>query len=157
MKGDPQVIANLQTAATMEATLNEQYRLDARTFKFLRVKTLKCKAESFGDDCSDRRREILDRIYFLGGTPAYTIGAPKEGGVGVQAILQNQLNLENALLPFFQKACAQAWQALDDNTRNLYEHWIKWHENDHIVWLEGQIRILNAIGEIEYISEGADY
>lgn len=152
MKGDPQVIADLNTALGMEATLNEQYRLSARALKFLGFKCMKNKIEDLGDDTSDYRRDLLDRVYFLGGTPAYGIGSPADRG-SITAIFQNALDMEMAIVAAFQGFLVTAMNVRDDNTRNKYEHWIKWHEDDHISWLEKQLRLIDAMGEVAYIQE----
>lgn len=152
MKGNPQVISDLNAALAMEATLNEQYRIDERGLKFIGIKCLSNKIYQFGNDISDYRRDMLDRVYFLGGIPDYDIVSPEDRG-SVTQIFQNELDMENAVVTAMQAWLINAMNARDDNTRNLYEHWIKWHENDHILWLEKQLKLIDAIGEAEYIAE----
>lgn len=151
MKGAVEVIALLNDAVTRESTLNEQYRLDARSVRYLGLKGLKCKYEKFGCDTSDWRRDMLDRIYFLEGDPDYTPGKPVER-LTVTEIFSATRDYEVAMCAVFEQDIVICTRALDDNTRNMFEHFIKWHQDWHIAWLEKQLRLIGAIGEAGYIS-----
>lgn len=152
MQGNQKVLDCLNQSLAMEASLNEQYRLNARLFKFLGLKGMKNKMEQFGCDTSDYRRDMLDRLLFLGGTPDYTIDKPVNID-GVAAILQDALAREYAVVIAMNGWLKIAMNANDDNTRNKYEHWIKWHEDDHICWIEKKLKLIGVIGETAYIQE----
>jgi bacterioferritin len=151
MKGAPEVVTLLNEAVGLEATLNEQYRLDSRSIKYLGLKGLKKKYEAFGDDVSNWRRDLLDRVYFLGGTPTYTVNSPTER-LTVTDLFTMTHDFEVNICTIFEKDIQVAMRALDDNTRNMFEHFIKWHQDQHISWFEKQLRLIGAIGEAEYIS-----
>lgn len=150
MKGDPTVLKNLQAAASLEATLANQYFLDHRLLKDMGLHGMKA-----GDRfklSQDILKCILDRILFLSGTPEYQVASAVDTN-SVTDLLKNALALETALLSKFQGFLKQALEASDDNTRNLYEHWIKWHENHNIDWIEEQLSQIEAIGEDDYIAQ----
>ena len=55
----------------------------------------------------------------------------------------------------YEQSVQIAMKVLDDTTRNLFEHLLKWHEQ-HVAWLEGQQRLMASMGgEAEYIQEFA--
>jgi bacterioferritin len=151
MKGSPEVLKALQTGADAEATLNLTYRLDRRSLKFMGLKKLEGKMEAYGDDGHKFLKLVTDRILFLGGSPSYTLAKITEQAT-VTALLKNNLALENAIIAPYEQAVQVAMKALDDTSRNLFEHLLKWHE-DHVAWLEIQLRLIDGMGEAEYIAE----
>ena len=154
MSGNPEVIKSLEAAAA-EAHLNLQYRLDWRLLKFMGVKKTARNARKFGDDAHTWLKLATDRILFLGGTAGYAIPRVVESPT-FTAILENDLALELAILVPYEAAIQIAMKALDDATRNLFEHLIKWHQ-DHVAWLERQLALIKGFaedtGEARYIAE----
>jgi len=57
-----------------------------------------------------------------------------------------------AILTPYEASVKIATTALDDTTRNLFEHLLKWHQK-HVAWLEIQLRLIANLGEKEYIAE----
>lgn len=151
MTGNPEVLTALQAAVNAEAQLNLQYRLDQRVLKFLGVDKVASHAKCYGNDTHYYLKLVTKRLLFLGGTPAYAPGPAMEGG-SVQAIVQNELRMELAALAPYETAIQTSMRALDDATRNLFEHLIKWHQKT-IAWLEQQLRLIETLGIDEYIAE----
>jgi bacterioferritin len=151
MKGSPEVITLLNEAIGLEATLNEQYRLNARSLKYLGLKKSKCKFESFGDDTSNWRRDLSDMVYFYDGTPQYQVASPQERS-SVEDIFRSIHDAEVSVCDTYEQNIQTAMRAFDDETRNLFEHLIKWH-HAHIAWLERQMRLIGTIGVSDYIAE----
>lgn len=151
MKGNLDVIKALQSAATQEAHLNLQCRLDARSLKFMGVKKLACKVAKIGDGSHCYLKKVTDRLLFLGGDPSYEVAEVAEQK-SVTDLLKNTLALEMAIVEPYEQAVQTAMKALDDTTRNLFEHLLKWHEAQ-VGWLECQLRLIEALGEAGYIAE----
>jgi len=151
MKGSPEVIAGLRAAAALEAHLNLQSRLDARTLSYMGVKKVVKKLKWIGDDAHCFLKKVVDRALFLGGDPSYDV-APVSEQAGLTAMLNNTLALEMAIVAPYEQQVQVCMKALDDASRNLYEHLLKWHQK-HVGWLEQQLRLIDAIGEEEYIAE----
>jgi bacterioferritin len=135
----------------MEAHLNAQYRLDWRSVRFVGAKKTAKHLKGFGHDVHDWLRKVTDRLLFLEGTPGYQMPPVKELAT-LTATLENELALEMAIVAPYEAAVQVAMKALDDTTRNLFEHLLKWRQ-DHIGWLEQQIRLITQMGEPEYIAE----
>jgi len=151
MLGNAEVLTALQAALPLEAQLNEQYRADWRSLKFIGVKKLAKVIHEFGDDAACWRRKVQDRILFLGGDISVTIPVVVEAR-GVADCLRAELKLELAIVAPYEQSVQTAMQALDDTTRNLFEHLLKWHEK-HVGWLEQQLRLIEALGQNDYIAE----
>ncbi len=151
MKGNLNVIAALQAAAAQEAHLNLQYRLNTRSVKFMGLKKLTSKLDKFADDAHGFLKYVTDRNLFLGGDPSYETAAIVEQ-TSVTELLKNALELEVAIVQPYEQNIQVAVKALDDTTRNLFEHLLKWHEK-HIGWLEQQLRLIDGLGETEYMAE----
>jgi bacterioferritin len=151
MTGSPEVIQTLQAAMAAESHLNQQYRLDRQQLKFIGVKKPAATIKKFGDDTHDWLRAVTNRVLFLGGATSYQ-SAPVVDQENVTSLLKNELALEMAIVQPYEEAVQIAMKALDDTTRNLFEHLLKWHQK-HVAWLEQQLRLINAIGEQEYIAE----
>lgn len=152
MTGNPEVIQALQAALVAEAHLNIQYRHDWRVVKFMGVKKTARKIHALGNDAHCFMKKVADRILFLGGDTAYSVGQITDQPT-LLAIFQNELMLEMAIVQPYEAAVQTAMKAFDDTTRNLFEHLLKWHQ-DSIAWLEQQIRLIGILGgEAEYIAE----
>lgn len=151
MKGNSDVIGTLQEAASMELALAVQYMLDKRDLKYQSLKCLSSKFACFGKDSESYLKEITDRIFFLGSDPEYA-PAGAQTRESVADILGKALEAETALVAAYNEWAILAAEAKDDNTRNKFEHWIKWHEDEHIDWLERQLAQISEIGLSAYIA-----
>ncbi len=151
MQGNPAVLQTLADAINAEVQLNMQYRLDRRALSFMGLKKVTSKINAFGDDTHRFEKCVIKRLLLLGGMVRINPGTAAEQD-SVTATFMNELKMEMAILEPYEKAIQIAMASLDDGTRNLYEHLVKWHQ-DHVAWLEKQLRLINALGEDEYISE----
>lgn len=151
MKGSPEVIATLQAALLAAAQLNLQYRMDWRSLKFLGVKKTAKKVHKLGGDAHDWMKHFTDRLLFLEAKPTYQIPEIAEETT-VTDLLQNALTLEMAFIAPQEAAVQVAMKALDDTTRNLFEHSLKAGEK-RIAWLSQQVNLIKGMGEQMYISE----
>jgi len=149
MKGNAEVLKSLQMAAPLEAQLNLQCRLDLRSLKNMGLKSVAAHVKKLGDNAHDYLKEVSKRILFLEGNPSYSVGAITEQ-TSVTALFQNELKLQMAAVQPYEQAVQTAAKAMDDTTRNLFEHLLKWHQHD-IGWLEIQLRQIEGLGEKAYI------
>jgi bacterioferritin (cytochrome b1) len=151
MKGNPAVIGSLLTAAEMEAKLATQYHLDKRDLRFQSLKKLAKTISGFGEDCECLLKEITDQAFQRGASPVkYSAGDAVEKP-SVTAIFQDALTAETAIDEAFNAFYLIAQDAKDADTRNLFEHWIKLHEHEHIEWLEEQLSQIEKFTEPEYL------
>jgi bacterioferritin (cytochrome b1) len=153
--GNPAVIKALQVGLAAESHLNEQYRSDRQSVKFMGLGKLKGKLKQFGGDAHKWRTKLQKRLLFLGASIAYTM-APVIEPATLTLTLENELALEMAIVTPYEQAIQTAMQALDDTSRNLFEHLLKWHQK-HVGWLEQQLTLVDGLatdsGESRYIAE----
>jgi bacterioferritin len=151
MQGDPKVIAALEAALAASSHLNIQYRADWRTTKFNGVKKVAKKLHGLGSDLHHWTKKFSDQVLLLGGSVSY---APSEvvSKPTLTDIFENELALEYAMKTPQEQAIQTAMAAMDDPTRNLFEHSLK-ASAKRIGWLEQQLRLIKAMGEDEYVAE----
>lgn len=152
MNGNPDVIRALQAALALEAQLNLKYRLDWRVLKFNGLRKLTGRFDQFGDDAHCWLEKVTDRILFLGGDPSYAVAGALTRSPNLTEMIQADLALEMAIVEPYERAVQIAMAALDDTTRNLFEHLLKWHEK-HVGKLEQMLRLIDGLTEEEFIAE----
>ena len=151
MTGNPEVISTLKQAISAERHMNLQMRQDKLSLKFLGAKKLAGKVDGFADDEHYFYQSLTKRMLLLGGDPSTDI-APTTEADSLTGLLQNLLDLEMAVLAPYEQAIQTAMRAMDDGTRNLFEHLVKWHQK-HVAWLEVQVNLIAALGEQGYLAE----
>lgn len=152
MKGSPDAIKALQAGLPLEGHLNMQCRQDQRVVKFKGVKKVAKHIKKMGDNAHDFQKYLTKRILFLEGDVGFTLPAVEDGDRSLTQILQNLLGLNMDIIKPYEQAIQTAAKVLDDTTRNLFEHLLKWHEQD-VYWLEQQLDLIKSLGETEYIAE----
>ena len=158
MKGDPKVIADLQKFLAMEIQLSAQYALDARTLRDLGLKSLGKRICNFGDDCEDYVKKLSKRLLFFGVKPEYSLTLTVQTNDNLTGMFQAALDAEAEIVAAYNDAAIVAMNAKDDNTRNLFEHLIKFHEMNHsgktggahIDWLQRKLAQIAEYGEKEF-------
>ena len=150
MKGNPQVIAALKAAAGMEAHLALQLQLDSRSLRQTGLKSVAKDIKKFSCDARWFLKKVTDRILFLEGDPSYDPD-PIEQQSDVSSLISNALELEMQIVEPYERAVATATAALDDTTRNLFEHLLKWHQ-EHIAQLEQWRDQISTVGINDFIT-----
>lgn len=159
MKGNPEVIATLQKAIPLELALSAQYHLDTVKLKNLGFKGFAGKFDKFGEECEHSVKVISYRLQFFDTNPVYSTGdTAAKTADGLTEMFQGALESEVELTAFYNDAAIQAQAAKDDNTRNMYEHLIKFHEQNHtgkrggghIYWLQKKLAQIAKFSENEF-------
>lgn len=119
--------------------------------KFMGAKKVAKKLNKFADEAHRFYGALTKRILFLEGNPSSEIAATVEPQ-SLTAVLQIELSLQMTSIRAYEQAIQIAMKALDDATRNLFEHLIKWKE-DIVGWLETQLSLIKRLGEPEYLAE----
>ncbi len=148
MKGDTTVLSNLKTSADLESHLIEQYRVDKIAVKasgYSKLYKLFC---GFYEDSEYFLKSLVKRVIYFDVNPSFNAGEVT-GPDDLGELLKASLEFESAVVDQYQGFCAQAWDVKDDNTRNMYEHLIKWHEK-HIAKLEKEIGHYEDFGDAAY-------
>ena len=159
MKGNPQVMAGVQTAVNTEASLMLQYLLDQRDAKRLGL-ALADGLKQLHEQCEDHMKQLVSRLLFLEGAPTIE---PKPAAThdSVTEILNDAFAAEQAAIAQFTDLCKQCYDAGDMSNFHFYQHLIKWHrEGDgkfkgHVAWRQKQLYQLKKLGENDYVAVNA--
>ena len=152
MKGSRKVVDALNEVLSAELVGINQYFLHARMCKnwgYLRIAEVTYK-ESI--DEMKHADELVERILFLEGLP----NLQKLGRVRVGQTVPEQMTLDRDLevdaVARLNRAIALCVAEADNTSRDLLEDMLE-GEEEHLDWLETQLRLLKQLGEKTYLAE----
>jgi bacterioferritin len=96
--------------------------------------------------------ELIERILFLDGLPNVQRLGHIRVGETVPEIFSADLALEQEAIPRLNEAIARCVAEGDNGTRSLLEVILR-SEEEHLDWLETQVRLITQLGETAYLAE----
>jgi bacterioferritin len=152
MKGDPRILDALNAALTIELTAINQYFCQSKMCKNWGYNLLARKhwEESMGE--MKHADKLIDRILFLDGVPEIARYDVIRVGTDVQEQFQNDLALEMKGVQLYNGGIALAIQLQDSGTRELFAS-ILVESEEHVDWLETQLRLIDHVGLQNYLTE----
>ena len=150
MKGDPQVIAQLQAQLKNELTAINQYFLHYRMLKHWGFDKLAKKEydESIGE--MKHADLLMDRIFMLDGLPNLQDLGKLLVGEDVPEILACDLKMERAAQATIKDGIAHCESVRDYVSRDLLQHILDDTE-EHIDFLETQLELVEKVGLPNYL------
>ena len=150
MRGNAQVIAQLNQALREELTAINQYILHAEMCHNWGYHGLGDFIKKQSIDEMKHAEALIERILFLDATPQM---APLELSVGqnVKEQLEADLQLETTAVGMYNKSVQIAREAGDDQSRELFSTLLK-DEEQHVDWLEAQLHQIKEMGYERYLS-----
>jgi bacterioferritin len=154
MRGDPAIIARLNEVLTNELTAVNQYFLHARMLENWGLRRLGkiVYDESIGE--MKHADKLIKRILFLDGLPNLQDLHKLAIGENVLEALTADLQLEVGGRATLVAGVAQCEAAQDYVSREILEEILRDTE-DHIDFLETQLKLLSSMGEANYIQSAA--
>ena len=154
MQGDPAIIARLNEVLTNELTAVNQYFLHARMLDNWGLAKLGkiIYDESIGE--MKHADKLIKRILFLDGLPNLQDLRKLAIGENVLEALTADLQLEVGGRATLVAGVAQCELAKDYVSREILEEILRDTE-DHIDFLETQLKLLSSMGEANYIQSAA--
>ena len=150
MKGDDQVIQNLNDTLKNELTAVNQYWLHYRMLDNWGVRRL---AEFEREESIDEMKHadrLAERILFLEGLPNFQMLGRLRVGENVEEILRSDLELEREAVTQLKDAIAHAETVRDYVSRDLFSDILE-NEEEHVDTLEKQFDMIARMGLQNYI------
>jgi bacterioferritin len=150
MKGDDQVIQNLNETLRNELTAVNQYWLHYRMLDNWGVHRLAEFERHESIDEMKHADRLAERILFLEGLPNFQMLGRLRVGENVEEILRADLELEREAVTQLKGAIAHAESVRDYVSRDLFSDILE-NEEKHIDMLEQQFDMIEQMGLQNYI------
>jgi bacterioferritin len=150
MRGNDQVIAQLNQALREELTAINQYFLHAEMCHNWGYHRLGDYIRKQSIDEMKHAEELIERLLFLDATPKMDY-MDLSIGANVRAQLEADLKLEENAVAMYNKSIQVARDAGDDASRDLFSKLLR-DEEEHVDWLEAQLHQIKEIGYERYLS-----
>lgn len=151
MKGSPKVIALLNNLLAGELTAIDQYFIHSRMYEDWGLTRLYNRIAHEMQDEIEHADQMIKRILFLEGTPDLTHREPLHVGRTVPEMLQNDLNLEYAVVKALRDGIALCEAEGDYQTRQMLVKQLEDTELDHAHWLEQQLGLIERTGLANFL------
>lgn len=150
MQGSPEIIEFLNEALTAELAAINQYFAQAKLCENWGWSRLAARFRADSIEEMQDAEKLIDRILLLEGMPnLQRIGSVRVGET-VAEQLQLSLELETEAVMRYRRGVSVALEQGDSGTRELLEH-ILVDEEEHLDWVETQLRIIADIGTERYL------
>jgi bacterioferritin len=150
MRGNAQVIAQLNHALKEELTAINQYFLHAEMCHNWGYHGLGDFIRKQSIDEMKHAEKLIERILFLDATPQMEY-MELNIGQNVKGQLEADLQLETNAVAMYNKAVQISREAGDDQSRELFSILLK-DEELHVDWLEAQLHQIKEMGYERYLS-----
>ncbi|QMT32103.1 bacterioferritin [Alysiella filiformis] len=150
MQGDKEVIDYMNFLLENELAARDQYFIHSRMYAEWGLTKL---FERIGHEMEDETLHaegFIRRIIMLGGTPKM-VSAPVKVGKNVTEMLQFDLDTEIEVRDNLKKGIKLCEEKQDYVSRQLLVEQLKDTEEDHAHWLEQQLRLIQMMGEQNYL------
>jgi len=150
MRGNDQVIAQLNHALKEELTAINQYFLHAEMCHNWGYHKLGDYIRKQSIDEMKHAEELIERLLFLDATPKMEYMELNVGG-DVKQQLEADLKLEQNAVKMYNDAIKASREAGDDASRDLFSKLLR-DEEEHVDWLEAQMQQIKDMGIQQYLS-----
>ena len=154
MRGNTEVIAQLNKALKEELTAINQYFLHAEMCHSWGYHKIGAYIKKQSIDEMKHAEKLIERLLFLDATPQMNYLELNVGG-NVRAQLEADLKLEVNAVGMYNAAVKISRDAGDDVSRELFSFLLK-DEELHVDWLEAQLHQIKEIGYERYLSNQAE-
>ena len=154
MRGNDQVIAQLQIALREELTAINQYFLHAEMCHNWGYHKLGTFIRKQSIDEMKHAEKVIERLLFLEASPKMEYLDLSVGST-VRAQLEADYKLEEKAVAMYNKAIQVSREQGDDQSRELFSHLLK-DEEAHVDWLEAQLHQIKEMGYERYLSNQAE-
>ncbi len=151
MKGDKEIISQLNQLLAFELAAMDQYFIHSRMYQDWGLNKLFERIDHEFDDEKGHASALIERILFLEGIPDMTTRDGLKIGSDVPEMLASDLRVEYAVDNKLKEVMALCEQKQDFVTRDILQTLINDTEVDHAFWLEQQLGLIKKIGLENYL------
>src|SRR5258708_5816046 len=148
--GDPVTLSFLNKVLKNELTAINQYFLHSRMLADWGLSHLAHKEYEESIDEMKHADRLIKRVLFLGGLPNLQDLGKLLIGENVAEVLKCDLSLEMMSLPDLKLAISHCETVKDFVSRELFTHILE-SEEEHIDWLQTQMRLIEQMGMENYV------
>ncbi len=154
MRGNDQVIAQLNLALREELTAINQYFLHAEMLHSWGYHKLGAFLKKQSIDEMKHAEKLIERLLFLEGTPKMEY-LDLNIGQDVKAQLEADRKLEEKAVTMYNKAIQISREQGDDASRAIFSELLA-DEERHVDWVETQLHQIKEMGYERYLSLQVD-
>lgn len=155
MKGSAKVIKELNAALSAELTAIVQYMVQAEMHANWGYGGLAAITKKRAIEEMRHAEGLIERIIFFDTTPDVSVALTPQIGKNVKAHLETDLADELDAVKQYNAAAAVCVSEGDNGSRELFEKMIRDEEN-HSLYLEGQLHIIKEAGIENYLATQMD-
>jgi bacterioferritin len=152
MKGNPQVIDELNQALQAELTAICQYMIHAEMCQNWGYHRLGAFIKKQAIDEMHHAETLIERILFLEGTPHLDVLPTPKIGATVKAQIENDLAAETEAVRMYNRSARIATEAGDNGTFALFKKLVA-DEEEHADFLEAQLGVIDQVGIENYLAQ----
>jgi bacterioferritin len=145
MRGNDNVVKELNAALHAELTAIVQYMVQAEMCEGWGYSVLGAHIKKQAIEEMGHAEGLIERILFLDGVPAVTVGLKPTISNTAKAFLEDDLKDEVGAVHQYNAAAKVCGGAGDNGTKDLFERMIK-DEEGHTDWLEAQLHAISEMG-----------
>ena len=151
MKGDKEILKNLQNLLNYELAARDQYLAHSRKYQDWGLTKLHAQMDHEMQEEQQHIDAIMNRMLFLEGDPDFTQRENPVVGDDVETMLRNDLEAEVDVAQLLRVTMQMCEQKNDYDTRDILQVLLHDTEMDHIYWLEQQLGLIEKIGLPNYL------
>ncbi|MFT3758570.1 bacterioferritin [Thauera sp.] len=151
MKGNAKIIDALNKMLAYEMTASDQYFVHAHVYHDMGLLHLYDRIYHEHQEELTHAKVLIERILFLEGTPDLGQRLPASTSRDVPQMLKHDLDMEITVIRQLREIVALCEQERDFVTREKLMLLLLDTEEDHIHWLEQQLRLIDMVGMPNYL------
>jgi bacterioferritin len=155
MKGKKSVISRLNKLLVGELVASDQYFVHSRMYQEWGLHKLFERIDHERQDELEHATLLIRRILFLEGTPDISKRPAPNVGKDVPSMLKNDLDYEIEVIAELKEAIAHCEAEKDFDSRRILLHILEETEQDHTLWLEQQLGLIERMGLQNYLQSAA--
>lgn len=151
MKGNPTVIEHMQGLLANELAASDQYLIHSRMYQDWGLDALYTRMEHESLEEREHADHLIQRMLFLEAVPDLSQRDGLKVGKTVPEMLANDLEVEFMVQSQLKDAIALCEDVKDFQSREMLLKLLYDTEEDHIHWLEQQLRLIDLVGLENYL------